>query len=137
SSGVSAAIKQRAPHVRVVGVEPDGAPKMKRSLEAGRPVTLEKTGSIADGLLTVRPGDLTFEHVRAFVDEVVTVPDEAMVRAIRWLYGNARLVVAPSGALTPAALMLGLGGVAPARGPVVAIVSGGNVEPARFAEYIT
>jgi threonine dehydratase len=137
SSGVSAAIKQRAPHVRVVGVEPDGAPKMSRSLEAGHPVTLERVGSIADGLLTVRPGELTFEHVRAFVDEVVTVPDEAMIRAIKWLYLNARLVVEPSGAVTIAALIVGLGHVDTARGPVVAIVSGGNVEPEKYAEYIT
>ena len=134
---MSAAIKQRAPHVRVVGVEPEGAPKMKRSLEAGRPVTLDRTSSIADGLLTVRPGELTFEHVRAFVDEIVTVPDEAMIRAIKWLYLNARLVVEPSGAVTTAALMLGLGGVDLSRGPAVAIVSGGNVEPSKFAEYIT
>jgi len=137
SSGVSAAIKRRAPHVRVIGVEPDGAPKMKRSLEAGQPVTLEKTSSIADGLLTIRPGDLTFEHVRAFVDEMVTVSDEAMTRAVRWLYLNARLVVEPSGAVTTAALMEGLGHVDRSRGPVVAIVSGGNVEPAKYAQYIT
>ena len=137
SSGVSAAIKRRAPHVRVIGVEPDGAPKMKRSLEAGQPVTLEKTSSIADGLLTIRPGDLTFEHVRAFIDEIVTVSDEAMTRAVRWLYLNARLVVEPSGAVTTAALMEGLGHVDRSRGPVVAIVSGGNVEPAKYAQYIT
>jgi threonine dehydratase len=110
---------------------------MKRSLEAGRPVTLERTNSIADGLLTVRPGERTFEHVRAFIDDIVTVPDEAMIRAIKWLYLNARLVVEPSGAVTTAALMLGLGGVDAARGPVVAIVSGGNVEPSKFAAYIT
>jgi threo-3-hydroxy-L-aspartate ammonia-lyase len=137
SSGVSAAIKQRAPHVRVVGVEPEGAAKMSTSLKAGKPVTLDKTASIADGLITSRPGDLTFEHVRAFVDEVVTVSDDAMIDAIGWLYHNARLVVEPSGAVTTAALMLGLGGVDPARGPVVAIVSGGNVEPAKYAQYIT
>jgi len=137
SSGVSAAIKRRAPHVRVIGVEPDGAPKMKRSLDAGQPVTLEKTSSIADGLLTIRPGDLTFEHVRAFIDEIVTVSDEAMMRAVRWLYLNARLVVEPSGAVTTAALMKGLGHVDRSRGPVVAIVSGGNVEPAKYAQYIT
>ena len=137
SSGVSAAIKQRAPHIRVVGVEPEGAPKMKRSLEAGHVVTLDKTGSIADGLLTVRPGDLTFEHVRAFVDEVVTVPDDEMVRAIGWLFRHARLVVEPSGAVTVAALMRNLGGIAPSRGPVVAIVSGGNVEPEQYARYIS
>ncbi len=137
SSGVSAAIKQRAPHIRVVGVEPEGAPKMKRSLEAGHVVTLDKTGSIADGLLTVRPGDLTFEHVRAFIDEVVTVPDDEMVRAIRWLFRNARLVVEPSGAVTVAALMRNLGGITPSHGPVVAIVSGGNVEPEQYARYIS
>jgi threonine dehydratase len=137
SSGVSAAIKRRAPQVRVIGVEPDGAPKMKRSIEAGQPITLEKTSSIADGLLTIRPGDLTFEHVRAFIDEIVTVSDEAMTRAVRWLYLNARLVVEPSGAVTTAALMEGLGHVDRSRGPVVAIVSGGNVEPAKYAQYIT
>jgi threonine dehydratase len=137
SSGVSAAIKQRSPHVRVVGVEPEGAPKMKRSLEAGQVVTLEKTGSIADGLLTIRPGDLTFEHVRAFIDEVVTVPDDEMVRAIGWLFRNARLVVEPSGAVTLAALMRNLGGIDASRGPVVAIVSGGNVEPEHYARYIS
>ena len=137
SSGVAAAIKQRAPHVRVIGVEPAGAAKMKTSLAAGRPTTLDRTDSIADGLLTVRPGDLTFEHVRTFIDEVVTVPDADMIRAIGWLFRHARLVVEPSGSVTTAALMLGLGSVDPERGPVVAIVSGGNVAPEKFAEYIT
>ncbi len=137
SSGVAAAIKQRAPNVRVVGVEPEGAAKMKRSLEAGAPVTLDNVASIADGLMTIRPGDLTFEHVRAFVDEVVTVTDEDMIRAISWLYRRAKIVVEPSGSVTTAAVTLGLGGIDPANGPVVAIVSGGNVEPAKYAEYIT
>jgi threonine dehydratase len=137
SSGVAAAIKHRAPHVRVIGVEPEGAAKMTRSLEAGHPVTLESVSSIADGLMTVRPGDLTFEHVRAFVDEVVTVADAEMVRAVAWLFRNARLVVEPSGSVTTAAVMRGLGGFDPARGPVVAIVSGGNVEAGKYAEYIT
>ena len=137
SSGVAAAIKGRAPHVRVIGVEPEGAAKMKRSLEVGKPVTLDAVGSIADGLMTVRPGELTFEHVRAFVDEVVTVADADMVKAIAWLYRNARIVVEPSGSVTTAAVMLGLGGFEPAKGPVVAIVSGGNVEASKYAEYIT
>ncbi len=137
SSGVAAAVKQSSPGVRVVGVEPEGAAKMSRSLEAGMPVTLDRVASIADGLMTVRPGDLTFEHVKAFVDEVVTVTDDDMVRAIQWLFRHARLVVEPSGAVTTAAVMLGLGGVDPSKGPVVAIVSGGNVEAARYAEYIT
>jgi threonine dehydratase len=137
SSGVAAAIKQKAPHVRVIGVEPAGAAKMTRSLEAGHPITLDSVATIADGLMTVRPGDLTFEHVRTYVDQVVTIADADIVRAIAWLYRHARLVVEPSGAATTAAVMLGLGGFDPAKGPVVAIVSGGNVEAANYAAYIT
>ena len=137
SSGVAAAVKQRAPHVRVIGVEPEGAPKMRRSLEAGHPITLDKVGTIADGLMTVRPGELTFEHVRTFVDEIVTIADADMVRAIAWLYRHAKIVVEPSGSVTTAAVMCGLGGFDPSLGPVVAIVSGGNVEASKYAEYIT
>jgi threonine dehydratase len=137
SSGVSTALKRKLPHVRVVGVEPEGAAKMTRAIEAGHPVTLDRTSSIADGLMSIRAGDLTFAHVRTFVDEIVTVPDEALKRAVRWLYLNARLVVEPSGAATTAALMEGLGHVDRAAGPVVAIVSGGNVEPEKYAQYIT
>jgi threonine dehydratase len=136
-SGTSAAIKHQKPSVRVIGVEPEGAPKMTRSLEAGQPVTLEKTSSIADGLMSIRPGDLTFAHVKKFVDEVLLVPDDAIARAVAWLFRNARLVVEPSGAITTAAAMLGLGNVDPSRGAVVAVVSGGNVEPEKYAHYIT
>ncbi|MGE3274247.1 MAG: threonine/serine dehydratase [Vicinamibacterales bacterium] len=132
-SGVSAAIKQLRPGVRLVGVEPVGAPKMSRSLAAGHPVTLEATASIADGLMPVRPGDLTFAHTRAFVDEVVTVPDEAIERAVAWIFRNGRVVAEPSGAATIAALALGLGGPV---GRTVAIVSGGNVAPELFARLI-
>ncbi len=136
-SGVSTAIK-RSNHfgVRVIGVEPEGAAKMSRSLAAGRPVTLDQTASIADGLLTVRPGDLTFAHVQAYVDEVVTVSDEALVHAVAWLSQHARLVVEPSGAAAVAAISLGLGRVDPAGSRVVAIISGGNVEPASYARYL-
>ncbi len=137
SSGLSTAVKQRKPSVRVIGVEPEGAAKMSRSLAAGHPVTLEKTQSIADGLMSIRPGDLTFAHVKKFVDEVVVVPDVEIAKAVAWLFRNARLVVEPSGAITIAALMLGLGGVDAAAGPVVAVVSGGNVEPEKYASYIT
>lgn len=136
-SGTSAALKQRKPSIRVVGVEPEGAPKMTRSLAAGKPVTLDKTASIADGLMSIRPGDLTFAHVQKYVDEVVLVPEDAIARAVAWLFRNARLVAEPSGAITTAAIMLGLGHIDRTRGPVVAIVSGGNVEPQKYAEYIS
>jgi threonine dehydratase len=82
-----------------VGVEPEGAAKMTQSLAAGRPVTLDKTGSIADGLMAVRPGDLNFAHVREYVDEVVTVGDGAIECMVPWLFRHSRLVVEPSGAV--------------------------------------
>jgi threonine dehydratase len=129
-SGVSAAVKGMRASVRVVGVEPSGAARMSASLAAQRPVTLERSSSIADGLLTLRPGDLTFAHVRAHVDEVVTVDDPAMVAAVKWLFHEAHLVAEPSGAAAvAAALRAGLPGS-------VAVVSGGNVDPAAYASYI-
>ncbi len=132
-SGVATAVKQMRAGVRIVGVEPAGAAKMSASLAAGQPVTLEHTTSIADGLLTVRPGDLTFAHVREYVDDVVTVPDEAIAAAVRWLFREARLVAEPSGAASVAAVQLaGLS----ADANVVAVVSGGNVEPEAFSRYI-
>lgn len=137
ASGVATAIKSSKPSVRVIGVEPTGAAKMKRSLEAGAPVLLDKTSSIADGLLAVRPGDLTFAHVKEYVDEIVTVDDEAIIGAVAWLFRHAHLVVEPSGAVTVAAIMSGLGDVQHENGSVVAIISGGNVEAEKYAEYIT
>ncbi len=133
-AGVSAAIKLSRPGVRVVGVEPVGAMKMRAARDAGQPVTLEKTASIGDGIMNMRAGDITFAHVQQYVDDLVAVPDEAMARAVAWLFRHARIVAEPSGAATTAAVMLGLG--APV-GTVVAIVSGGNVQPDHFAKYIT
>jgi threonine dehydratase len=132
-AGVSAAIKQARPEVRVVGVEPQSAAKMRAALDAGRPVTLDRSSSIADGLMNLRAGDITFAHVQRFVDELVAVPDDAIAEAVGWLYRQARLVVEPSGAATTAAVTLGLG--APV-GTVAAVVSGGNVQPEKFAKYI-
>jgi threonine dehydratase len=132
-SGVSAAIKGMRSGVRIVGVEPEGAPKMSRSRAAGHPVTLDHVASIADGLLAVRPGDVTFEHVQALVDDLMTVSDEQIRAAVRWLFAEASLVAEPSGAAAVAgALARG-----PSGGVPVAIVSGGNVEPAAYAEYLT
>ena len=134
ASGVAAAIKQTRDDIRIVGVEPEGAPKMSRSMAEGHPVTLEMTSSIADGLLPVRPGDLTFAHVQAFVDEVVTVDDHAIAAAVRWLFEEARIVAEPSGAVTVAAARAA--GLAPAGRPL-AVISGGNVGAEDFAKYLT
>jgi threonine dehydratase len=130
-SGVAAAVKRMREGVRVIGVEPAGAARMSASLAARRPVTLEQSSSVADGLLTLRPGDLTFAHVQAFVDEVVTVDDRAMIAAVRWLFHEARVVAEPSGA---AAVAAALGAGQPG---AVAVVSGGNVDADAFARFIT
>ena len=136
ASGVAAAIKLSKPGVRIVAVEPAGAPKMSKSWEAGHPITLPSSKSIADGLMNLRPGDITFAHIRAFVDEVVMVSEDAIAGTVGWLFRNARLVVEPSGAVTTAAVALGLGNVDLTKGPVVAVVSGGNVAPEAFAKYV-
>ena len=137
-SGIAAAVKGSAPHVRVVGVEPSGAAKMSASRAAGHPVRLTRTSSIADGLLPLRPGDLTFAHVQAFVDDVVTVDDAAIADAVRWLYREARVIAEPSGAASVAAVLLRRVRLQPdqiAADLAVAVVSGGNVSPKDFASY--
>lgn len=124
-AGVSTAVKALKPGVRIVGVEPAGAPKMSASLAAGHPVTLDKTSSIADGLLAVRPGELTFAHVARLVDEIVQVDERAIACATLWLFSRARLVVEPSGAVGVAALLEG--NITTGEGPSVAVLSGGNI----------
>jgi threonine dehydratase len=125
SAGVATAIKLRAPNARVVGVEPAGAPKLSRARSAGRPVRLESTSGLADGLLAVEVGSAPFAHHVRYVDDVVQVDDAALRCAMRLLLDRMKLVTEPSGAITVAALMEGL--VAP-RGRTVALLSGGNIE---------
>jgi threonine dehydratase len=129
-AGISAAVKGMRGHVRVIGVEPVNAARMTASLAAGRPVTLDRTESIADGLLTLRPGDLTFAHVQALVDELVTVRDEEIALSVRWLFYEAKMVAEPSGAAAVAAALRAH------ESDAVAVVSGGNVDADAFARYI-
>jgi threonine dehydratase len=133
-AGVAAAIKQSKPAVNVIGVEPAGAAAMKASIDAGHPVTLDRTESVADGLMPVRPGDITFAHVQTFADAVVTVEDRAIVAAVVWLFERAKIVAEPSGAATVAAALGGLADPFAAGGPIVAIVSGGNMGLDRLEE---
>ncbi len=125
SSGVAAAVKARRPGVRVVCVEPAGAPKLSRALAAGGPVTLAQTTSIADGLLGVRLGDRNWDHLSQLSDLVVGVEDAPIRRAMRFLLDRVKLVTEPSGAITLAAV---LEGQVPADGPVAVVLSGGNIE---------
>ena len=107
---------------------------MKRSLDSGSPITLEKVVTIADGLKPVRPGDLTFAHVREHVDDIVLVDDESIRRAVIWCYGQ-RLVVEPSGAATVAALLSGRVEMEP-DGETCAVLSGGNLDPALLRAWL-
>jgi threonine dehydratase len=95
-SGVSMAIKSHNPKVRVIGVESSGAPGMKASVDAGRVVTLDRVDCIIDGLRVKRVGELTYQVVRDFVDEIVTLPDEAIFDAVVWTMHHTKLV--PEGA---------------------------------------
>ena len=106
-AGISAAVAAIKPSVRVVGVEPVGAPKLARALEAGRPVKLDHTESMADGLLPLSIGELPFAVLAPVVREAIQVPEEEIAAAVRSLYREAGLSVEPSGAITTAALLGG------------------------------
>ncbi len=131
-AGIAAAVKGTRTDVRVIGVEPAGAAKMAASRAAGHPVKLDKTASIADGLLPLRPGDLTFAHVQAFVDDIVTVNEDEIRAAVGWLHREAGIVAEPSGATAVAALLRSGGAAA----GTLAVISGGNVSPEDHARLL-
>ena len=130
--GISAAIKAIRPEVRIIGVEPELAADAQQSLRSGTltgwPVA-DTARTIADGLRVGKLGDLGWRHLQAFVDDVVTVSEDAIMAAVGRIAREARLVAEPSGAVALAGLMT-LGDIAPERS--VAILSGGNVDDATF-----
>jgi len=125
SAGVSTAVKLLSPRTKVIGVEPTSAPKLSRAREQGRPVRLELTGGLADGLQASEIGGLPFKHLQLYIDEVVVVDDAPLASAMRHLLDRMKLVVEPSGAITVAALMTG---AVKNTGKTVAVLSGGNIE---------
>jgi threonine dehydratase len=131
-AGCATAAKALLPGIRVVGVEPDTGDDTARSLAAGKRVHLGVPRTIADGLQSPTPGELTFEVNRRLVDEIVTVSDAEMLDAMAFLFDRLKLVSEPSGAVGVAALLAGR-----VRGRRVGVViSGGNVGVARFAELL-
>ncbi len=126
AAGVATAVKGLADGVVVVTVEPEGAPTYERARAAGKPVTLERTGSVADGLLPLRIGTLTFAHLARYADRACLVSDTEIVQAVRYAVDRLKLVVEPSGAATLAWLLAQPAGSL--EGPVVAVLSGGNIE---------
>jgi len=128
-SGVVVGLAAAGSGARVWGVEPSGAPKLQRSLEAGRPVRLDRTASLADGLITLTVGEIPFAHLteqRARLCGVGLVDDDTLREAMHFLWRQCRLAVEPSGAATTAALRAGILKAVP---PAVLVVSGGNVDP--------
>lgn len=134
ASGIAAYVKQVKPQCKVVGVEPETADAMYQSINAGQPVTIEARGSIADGLMPVRPGNLTYEHAAKFIDEIVRVSDEAIVAATKQLVLASKMIVEFSGAATVAALRSKPELFQGAR--VAAVISGGNLDPSRLIELV-
>ncbi len=125
-SGVAAALAFRGSRIKVVGVEPIGAACVSASLAAGRAVTLDHIRTMADGIAVKSTSELVLDHVTAFVDQVVTVDEEEIARAVLLLLERAKAVVEPAGAVGLAAI---LAGKVPGDGPAVALLSGGNVDP--------
>jgi len=139
-SGVAAAVKALAPSARVIGVEPDEAADARDSLAAGEIVSwpAERTvRTIADGLRVSAVGNLPFAHIRALVDEIVTVSDQEIREAMVLLANRARLIVEPSGAAAMAAHLTGRVSRPQTDTARVVVVSGGNVEPALLAELLS
>ena len=126
-SGLAVAAKALRPDIRIIGVQASGAAAYPPSLAAGAPRKLEAGATIADGINVLRPGDLPFAHVAKLVDEIVTVHDEDLSAALLVLLERHKTVVEPAGAAAAAALLTGA--YVPHGGPVVAILSGGNIDP--------
>ncbi len=132
-AGMALAIKSLRPDVRVVGVQAAEAAAYPESLRTGAPVALERMTTMADGIAVARPGDVPFAAVQEHVDEVVTVSEDSMSRALVLLLERAKMVVEPSGAAAVAAVMDD-----PQRWetPMVAVLSGGNVDPLLLGNLI-
>ena len=130
AAGVAAAVKARAAaegrRVRIIGVQAENSAAYPTSLAAGYPIQVPTTPTIADGIAVARPGDLPFELIRQFVDEVVTVTEDDIARALLVLLERAKQVVEPAGAVGVAAI---LAGKIQATGTTVTILSGGNIDP--------
>ncbi|MEU6200568.1 threonine ammonia-lyase [Streptomyces sp. NPDC047061] len=126
AAGIAVAVKAVRPDVRIVGVQAEGAAAYPPSLAAGRPVTVANPATMADGIKVGRPGDVPFAIVEELVDEVRTVSEDQLSAALLLCLERAKMVVEPAGA-SPVAALLGEPGAF--HGPVVAVLSGGNVDP--------
>ncbi|MCD4525517.1 threonine ammonia-lyase [Nocardioides sp. cx-173] len=132
-AGIAVAVKAVRPDVRVVGVQAAGAAAYPDSLQQGRPVALSSMQTMADGIAVGLPGEITFAAVRDHVDDIVTVSEESMSRALLALVERAKMVVEPAGAAAVAAM---LDQPSAFRTPAVAVLSGGNIDPLLLGKVI-
>ncbi len=132
-AGVAIAVKATRPDVRVIGVQAEGAAAFPGSLEAGHPVPLDSMSTMADGIAVGLPGEVTFRAVRDLVDEIVTVSEASLSRAVLATLERAKMVVEPAGAAAVAAVLddpLRFGT------PTVGVLSGGNIDPLLLGKVI-
>jgi threonine dehydratase len=137
-SGISTALKESNPGIKVVGVEPEFAADAQASLRSGKiqSISGESTArTIADGLRSQSIGPINFEHIRKYVDDIITVTEQEIRQALKHLLFSARILAEPSGAVTTAAALFHSSQL-PAAGPVVAVVTGGNVDPGMFSDIL-
>ncbi|SHJ83218.1 L-threonine ammonia-lyase [Tessaracoccus bendigoensis DSM 12906] len=138
-SGAAAWLRQHHPGVRLIGVEPDGAPCVAAAISAGRPVTLSEIDTFVDGAAVRRVGDFTFEVIREARIELIRVPEGQICSEMLDMYQTDGIIAEPAGALATAALPTG--GIGPrvqiaAGSSVLAVVSGGNNDVSRYAEIV-
>jgi len=134
-SGVAVGAKGLRPSVRIVGVEPEGAQGVRKALDAGQVVRLPSVNTVADGLAAPFAGERNLEIIKRAVDDVVVISDAAIIDGLQFLVARARIVAEPAGAAAVGALLDGAVRAGPGE-RVVAIVSGGNIDPERLAGFI-
>jgi threonine dehydratase len=133
-AGMAVALKSLRPHLKVIGVEPEGAPTMRVSLDAGSPQQISAK-TVADGLAAPMVGTMTLDAVRRYVDDVVLVTDDEIVAAMRDILAFGKILVEPAGAASVAALLSGKVRLA-SDTPVAAVLSGGNVDLDRLKSLL-
>jgi threonine dehydratase len=137
-SGIATAIKESRPGAKIIGVEPEFAADAQASLRSGAIQSISGESAartLADGLRSQSIGPINFEHIRKYVDDIITVKEDEIRRAMKHLLFSARILAEPSGAVTTAAAMFHASEI-PVSDKIVAVVSGGNVEPQLFSDIL-
>ena len=136
-AGCAIALKESNPQIEVIAAEPDGAKKCYLSKNENRLVEVETVTTIADGLRSPRLGRLNWPIIQRYLDRVKLVSDAEVVAALRWLYQDYDLVLEPSGVVSIAGLIADTRSGHSFQGPVVCVLSGGNVDPEVFQKMVT